>query len=140
MEEDVTYLITGFKKGVRDTIDFLRSHPEYSLDTFRQAQTFYCQDSDDFTTNHEIKLEPNPDNQNEFEIIEAFNTIPGGKEIKSYRARIQIDPQEYHCGFIKELSVRYEGEELLKCEDDPLINHRQVHDVSWLLDISPLNR
>ena len=135
----ITYLMTGFKEGVKDTIDFLRREPGYSIESLCEPREFQAIDSDDYSQIHTTRLEPNPNNENEFEIIEADINCSDNEETLSYRAKIQIDPQQENFAYIKELSVRFKGELIFATEEDPTTNHKGVPDVTLTLDLSPQN-
>lgn len=139
LKADADYLMTGFKKGVKETIDFLRRESGYSLLSFREPRTFHRVDSRDYTKILEIRLDPNLNDQNEFEIIEAFINKSDDQEIRSFRAKIQIGPKQEHFAYIKELSIRYAGKEVLATEDDSMANQGQVPDLTHTLDLTPLD-
>jgi hypothetical protein len=62
-----------------------------------------------------------------------------GMKSKVLEATIQIDPEQDHFGFIKELSVRWNEKLIFACEEDTSRNREGVPDLSACLDLSPLN-
>ena len=131
-----------FREEVKEAINTLREHEFYTLDDFKETRIFGSKAAVLFKgarTPLDIELRLEPISEHKFAIVKNFTNSETGSEIKNFRAEIIIDPLQEDCAYIKELSLKIQGNRVFVSEEIPEDNPHQVPDSLVRLDLSPLS-